>query len=200
MGLGQGNSSACKLPIRRLLIGAALAALTTSGASAANVVFYPGTDFSKAPTTISFGGGVANFTFSYINDGETADAVTTGGNGLVNSFQFFSPLMPVAFQLGSPIGETGYGFSAFTTPAGIAYSIAEDSIGLEYFLPDGVHYGYVTTLGPEILQYGFNDTPGAFIATGAGVPEPGTWAMLLTGFGLLGGLARYSRRANALAM
>jgi hypothetical protein len=200
MQLSNSGTAHPKSLSRQLLIGAALLVLSTGAASAGNIVFYPSTDFSKAPTTISFGGGSATYTFSYINDGETADAVTTGGTGLINSFAFLGPDRPIAFELGAPIGETGYNeFSAFTTPIGIDYSIAEDSIGLEFMLADGIHYGYVTTLGPEILQYGYNDTVGASIATGAGVPEPGVWAMLLVGFGAIGGLSRLSRRTVATA-
>lgn len=170
--------------------------MMTGGAQAANVVFYPGTDFSMTPTTISFGGGAATYTFSYLNDGYTADAVSTGGTGLINSFAFLGPERPIAFELGAPIGETGYpDFTAFTSPIGIDYSIAEDSIGLEFTLADGIHYGYVTTLGPEILQYGYNDTVGASIETGAGVPEPNTWAMLIVGLGMMGRAYRFKRRS-----
>jgi hypothetical protein len=87
-------------------------------------------------------------------------------------------------------------FTAFPSPPGIAYSIAEDSIGLEFQMADGVHYGYVTTLGPEVLQYGFNSVAGAPIATGAAAPEPATWAMLVIGFGGLG-LAAFARQSRA---
>lgn len=36
-------------------------------------------------------------------------------------------------------------------------------------------------------------------AVTAAVPEPGTWAMMLVGFGLVGGAARYRRRSTTLA-
>jgi PEP-CTERM motif len=112
--------------------------------------------------------------------------VSTGGDGMLNAFP-----APISFALGTVIGDTGYGFSPFTTPTGIAFSIAETSIGLEFSLPDGVHYGFATTLGPEVVAYGFNSTPGAFIAT-TGVPEPATWVLLIAGLGSLAALA--SRR------
>jgi PEP-CTERM motif len=183
---------------RTAAISVALLAFSAGAANAANVVFYPGTDFSSNPATISFGGGAASYTFSYINDGYTADAVSTAGTGLINSSTFPGPgPQPIPFELGTFIGDNGYDtFTAFPSPAGIDYSIAEDSIGIAFQLADGIHYGYVTTLGPEILQYGYNDTVGASIATGAGVPEPTTWALLLAGFGLVGVSSRFKRRVS----
>jgi hypothetical protein len=169
-----------------------LCALSMARAEAKNVVLNPDADFSSAPFTISLG-GAATYTFTYINDGLTADAVSTGGAALVNSFLG----VPIPFELGTPIGGNGYdSFTAFPSPAGILYSIAEDSIGLEFQLPDGVHFGYVTMLGPEVIQYGYNDTPGASIATGAAAPEPATWVMFIVGLGVLGALGRRSAKAS----
>ena len=71
---------------------------------------------------------------------------------------------------------------------GIPFSIAETSIGLKFSLPDGVHYGFATTLGPELIAYGYNSTPGGFIAT-TGVPEPATWVLLIAGLSALGAVA-----------
>ena len=181
-----------------LCLSAGLVALAAARCEAASVVVSPDADFSATPYTISFGGGAATFTFTYINDGYTADAVSTGGNGLVNSSTFPGPgPQPIAYELGASIGDDGYTmFTAFPSPAGIAYSIAEDSIGLEFQTADGVHYGYVTTLGPEVLQYGFNSVAGAPIATGAAAPEASTWAMLVIGFGCLG-LGAFAKQSRA---
>ena len=158
-----------------------------ANAKADVLLFYPGADFSSTPYTISLGGGTATYTFTDISATSTdpliQDAVATGGDGLLNSF-----LAPVSFQLGAVIGDTGYGFAAFPAAAGIGFSVAETSIGLEFSLPDGVHYGFATTLGPEVISYGYNSTPGAFIAT-TGVPEPATWVLLIAGLGALGAVA-----------
>jgi hypothetical protein len=148
------------------------------------LLFYPDASFSSTPYRMSFGGGTAAYTFTDISSSSTdqliEDAVATGGDGSVNSFS-----TPVSFGLGTVVGDTGYGFAMFPIATGIAFSIAETSIGLKFSLPDGVHYGFATTLGPEVLPYGYNSTPGGFIAT-TGVPEPATWVLLIVG---LGGLA-----------
>ncbi len=39
-----------------------------------------------------------------------------------------------------------------------------------------------------------------FEVAAAAVPEPGTWAMMLVGFGMIGGTARYRRRKTSLAI
>jgi hypothetical protein len=157
------------------------------GARAAIILSSLDADFSAAPYTISFGGGAATYTFTDVDEPSTEPltvaAVSTGGDGLVNAV--FG--QPIAFQLGTVVGATGYGFAAIPTPAGIPDSIAEDSIGLKFSLPDGIHYGFVTTLGPEVVLYGYNTAPGGFITVG--VPEPATWVMMLVGFGVFGAAA-----------
>jgi hypothetical protein len=173
-----------------LIVGLAGASLTS--AEAANVVVAPNAGFSAAPFTITLGSGtdVATYTFSVIpeNDGVTIDQVSTGGDALVSSFVS----TPVPYQADILIGADG-AFMAFPSPAPILYSASLDNIGLEFRLPDGVHFGYVTTFGPEVLRYGYNQTPGGAIATEAGVPEPATWAMLLIGQGALGLAVRATR-------
>jgi PEP-CTERM motif len=156
-------------------------------ASAAIILSSPHADFSAAPYTISFGGGAAAYTFTDVDepstDPLTVAAVSTGGSALVNAVLG----QPIAFQLGTVVGATGYDFAPLPTPAGIPDSIAEDSIGLKFSLPDGIHYGFVTTLGPEVILDGYNTTPGGFITVG--VPEPATWVMLIIGFGVFGAVA-----------
>lgn len=163
---------------------------TSMAARAAIVFFQPDADFSAAPYTISFAGGAATYTFTDIYDPSTdpltVAAVSTGGTAMVNSFLG----QPIAFQLGALVGATGYAFAPLPAPTGIPFSIAEDSIGLEFSLADGVHYGFVTTLGPEVIQYGYNTTPGGLITIGA--PEPATWVMLIVGFGMMGAAAGLS--------
>jgi hypothetical protein len=171
-----------------LCVAAGIWTVTEADAKAAIVLTQPGADFSAAPYTISFGAGAATYTFTDIYDPSvdplTVAAVYTGGNAMVNSFLG----QPIAFQEGALIGATGYPFSALPTASGIPYSIAQDSIGLAFSLTDGIHYGFVTTLGPEVILYGYNTTPGGFITVG--VPEPATWVMFIVGVSVFGALAR----------
>jgi hypothetical protein len=154
-------------------------------AKAAIVLSSPDADFSGAPYTITFGGGAATYTFTDIYDPSTdpltVSAVSTGASAMVNSFLG----QPIAFQLGAVIGATAYDFAPIPTPTGIPYAIAQDSIGLKFSLSDGTHYGFVTTLGPKVIAYGYNTTPGGLITIG--VPESPTWIMLIVGFGVIGG-------------
>jgi hypothetical protein len=169
-------------------LAVALAAFSTISAEAANVVMFPDAGFSSGPYTIAFGSGTDSATYTFTYDAaEGVDQVSTGGDGSVNSFLS----LPVPYELGASIPNGVYKtFTAFPTAASILYSASVDSIGLEFQLSDGIHYGYVTTFGPEVLQYGYNNTPGGFIATGSGVPEPSTWALLIIGLGALGLAAR----------
>jgi hypothetical protein len=187
----------CRELIAAGLVGLAGASLTS--AKAANVVVTTNADFSVAPFTITLGSGidVATYTFSVIpeNDGVTIDQVSTGGDGLVSSFVS----TPAPYQADILIGADSK-FLAFPSPAPILYSVSLDNIGLEFQLPDGLHFGYVTTFGPEVLQYGYNQTPGGPIATGSSVPEPATWAMMLVGFAGLGFAGYRASRRTAAAV
>ena len=172
-------------------------AISMAGANAANVVFFPNADISTMPYVISLDGG-ATFTFTDINDVADTyiDAVATGGNALVDSFIGY----PIPFQQDILVSDAD-SFSAFSSPTGILYSNGLVSVGLEFQLSDGVHFGYATVFGPEVVQYGYNSTPGAGIGTGAAAPEPATWVMLIIGLGSLGALARFgNKRASRIAL
>jgi PEP-CTERM motif len=169
-------------------------AISMADARAANVVVFPNADISTTPYVISLDGGASTFTFSDIND--AADTfivgVSTGGNAMVDSFVGF----PAPFQQDALISDSD-SFSAFANPTGILFSNGLVSIGLEFQLSDGVHFGYATVFGPEVVQYGYNETPGAPITTLAPAPEPATWVMMIVGLAALGALAR---RGNKSAM
>jgi hypothetical protein len=183
-------------------IAVGFCALAMADAQAANVVFYPNADISATPYVISLDGGAATFTFTDIDDTVDTyiDAVSTSGNALVDSY-LGTPGLPQPFQQDILISDSD-SFSAFSSPTGVLFSNGLVSIGLEFQLPDGAHFGYATVFGPEVVQYGYNPTPGAPIGTGAAAPEPTTWVMLIIGMGALGaltGLGKNRARRNALA-
>jgi hypothetical protein len=189
------------MDIRKRLLGTSAAsflvvgvcAFTMAGAEAANVVFYPNADISTTPYVINLDGGAATFTFTDINDvvDTYIDGVSTTGNAMVDSY-LGSPGLPQPFQQGVLVSDSDP-FSAFTSPAGILFSNGLVSIGFEFDLPDGVHFGYATLFGPEVVQYGYNAAPGAAIATGAAVPEPTTWLTLIIGLGAVTALTRFGK-------
>jgi hypothetical protein len=172
-------------------------AICLPGAKAANVVFVPNADISTTPYVISLDGGASTFTFTDMND--AADTfivgVSTGGNAMVDSFLGF----PAPFQEGALVSDSD-SFSAFTSPTGILFSNSLVSIGLQFQLSDGIHFGYATVFGPEVVQYAYNETPGAPIATLASAPEPATWVMMIVGLGGLGALARSEKQRRRMVM
>ena len=125
------------------------------------------------PLTISFGGGMAKYTFTTADTGNgTGLAVATGGDGEVSSF-----LGGVSdFYAGSAIdGSELYGFFAFPTASVIPNSASDDYIGLSFTLADGMHYGYAEVNGSTVVAEGYNATPEALTTTGAvdTGPQPG---------------------------
>jgi PEP-CTERM motif len=172
-------------------------AMSMAGARATNVIFSPNADISLAPYVISLDGGAVTFTFTDINDTADTfiDAVSTGGNARVDSFVGF----PAPFQQDILISDAD-AFSPFPFPTGILYSNGLVSVGLNFQLADGVHFGYATVFGPEVVQYGYNSTPGEPIGTGASAPEPATWVMLIIGLGTIGVFGRFGRRTQGDVM
>lgn len=189
-----------------LLAGAAILVGAISTAQAGVIVTNSNVDFSTAPTTVTLSGGLASYTFTYLGyDGSsyTVDSVATGGNALVNSSSFPGPgEQPIPFSAGTDIGNNGYTtFTAFPGGAGIAYSIADVFIGLFFTLNDGGHYGYAELAGPTLVRFAYESSPGTPITTGAAatpVPEPSTWAMMLSVLGI-GGAVSLLRRRRASA-
>ena len=127
-----------------------------------------------------------------------------------------------AFLPGSPNAGIG-GYSTTPLP-GLSFAISGDGTGLEFSLANNLFtgpvsglggYGEYASLGSEVVlrlsqSFGYSvaggptfgpQRLGAVIIGGAQapVPEPATWAMLIMGFGLVGGAMRRRRPSVAFA-
>lgn len=107
-------------------------------------------------------------------------------------------LNPGAYQLASwGYGDADRNFNTYgANPGPVTFDSLGGrlaAVGTRYGMPGDA--GQLATLGDVgVTRYG----AGSFLA--GGVPEPATWAMMLAGFGLLGGLLRRQRRmASAVA-
>lgn len=60
-------------------------------------------------------------------------------------------------------------------------------------------YGIFNFNDPGVSRYIIDNFTGNFGSVEAGVPEPATWAMMIAGFGLVGGSMRSRRRGLAIA-
>jgi len=185
-----------------MAIAAVALLCTVSFAEAGVIITHQNVDFSASPFTVNLTGGLASYTFTYLGyDGSsyTVDSVSTGGNALVNSSGFPGPgQQPIPFSAGTDIGNNGYDvFTAFPMGAGIAYSIADDFIGLSFMLNDGQHYGYAEVAGPTLVRFAYESAVGTPITTGADateVPEPSSWTLMVGVLGIAGSLLLYRRR------
>ena len=112
---------------------------------------------------------------------------------------FTTPLSYLSFLWGSP--DT-YNLLTLVSDRG-AYTF--DVAGLDFPVRNGdqsfsQYVQFTTTMGETIRSVTFTNVPAVdafetanFNVTTA-VPEPGTWAMMLVGFGMMGASMRYRRR------
>lgn len=124
-----------------------------------------------------------------------------------------------------PVGSTGGISQALATIAGQTYTLSfallsdggtPNSFSVLFggsnplSLTNAPAFGYTTysynllaTSASTNLQFDFRDDPGFWgldnVSVTAAVPEPATWAMMLLGFGMMGGMLRYRRRSTKVA-
>lgn len=93
------------------------------------------------------------------------------------------------------ITEIGGGLAASGTNAPPANGRDSQAFSLSYS-----QTGYVLSWGPDGYDGGLDNIRFDVRATAVGVvPEPGTWALLILGFGIIGGAMRTSRRVRLTA-
>lgn len=188
------------------LFSAATAAVACSPASAAIVSLASNVDLSAQPSnsfTVPVGTG-SSYTFSYTAGSFSPVSIATNGNAQVfgNGFGSTNAAAPLQLDVVVPdqlsLGE----FFSINGSAPISFSIALVNVALRFTDAGQTYYGYAQVGGSFLNQLAINTTPGASIRTGepaaaAPVPEPATWAMMVAGFGLIGGALR-SRRKQAI--
>ncbi len=203
-----------ELMVSKIAVAAGLAfGLSVAAQAALPVYGNPGVENPTANTFVKLSDGdlVAYFvgaTAGLINDLGVFAGATDLGTGLSNAdplgtsfnYGFVAAGTTLTFYINTSDGDT---FSSDKTlnADGLnhAYSASYaggDTIGLATFAPGNyVYVGFEDLpdggdLDYDDIQFVFEDTV---------VPEPATWAMMITGFGLVGFAARRRRTAVAAA-
>lgn len=196
----------------RSILCVAAAALLTGTANAATIL---SENFESGPGAFTLNGNVALATGASYQPccGTPPDTSNTfvafgGGNnpsGNILSVSF-DTILGELYTVNFDYGALGGGSESLTLQAAgqsfVVNPIADNSLVTTFqpgtFVFTGI--GGSTTLN---IFSGGVDNVDAIIdnvrITGAAVPEPGTWAMMLLGFGGIGFAMRRSRRSGALA-
>lgn len=136
------------------------------------------------------------------------NAIATGGTGSFSSFTFgtLASFFPISFGSFTPgmtysITNGGGAIASFFSTARTSESISQQNGLTNYTINDS---GYASFTG-------FDDTPGFFLFTAnqsgavlgsfsatsvitSAAPEPGTWIMMIVGFGIVGASLRRRQR------
>lgn len=190
--------------MRTIILGLTMAmAAAVPAVAAIKTVGLGGVSYATTPYTYDFGGG-NSVTFSTTSDFFNPASVSTGGTTQIGSLgpPFYDPPQPTSYFFNRG-GGFGPGrefplFLSYASPAPVPFSIVEGLVGLRFDLGKGYQYGYADIAGSTLYGFRFETTPGASVPFGA-VPEPASWAMMITGFGIVGGGLRVRRRVPATA-
>jgi len=185
------------------IFGAAPAATQVLGATNVNVT---------SATTFTVGGQTFTFDFDPVAAAAFNPAtfsVQTGGTAQTSAFGGFLgiPLEPSLFFTSSNIfidGNLFPSFAAFPELTPIPFSLTPGDLALRTTVGADSFFGFARLNGDGTLNFAFESQPNVGITAGAAitgplaaaVPEPGTWAMMLLGFGAIGLAMRRSRRAT----
>lgn len=168
---------------------------------AAPVVTAVGTTYTaSSPYTFSF--GQSSFTLTGTGDPFAPTAISNGGTGQFKTI-FGSPTSEFVGR-GVVTFGSGDQYAAFAMPTPIRFSNGDNFIGLRATNATGqVFYGYAFTTNNVINSYAFETVAGQTITASAtippAVPEPATWAMMIGGFGAIGGAMRNRRRKTTVS-
>lgn len=197
--MGHNHINAAKAVLSSCAAVAAIA--LASPATAAPVLTTVNQDISSTPYTFSFMGG------SYTFDGsggfpDYLSVSTTGGAAVRTVFgqpsSDFTNRGTVVYD-----ANTLGGYASFPSPTTIRFTNGDNFIGLRVTSGGQNYYGYAFTTNSTFNGYAFETTPNTGItattAFPAAVPEPGTWALLILGFGAIGAAMRRKKHSVSAA-
>ncbi|WP_231639007.1 PEPxxWA-CTERM sorting domain-containing protein [Sphingomonas profundi] len=189
-----------KMTINALAVGAcSMLGLISTPASAANVVTAIGADLSASSYVFDFQGG--SFTFGFNGDyfGGGPLTISTANGGEVNTV-FGEPTTNFADNRGGPVTFGGsMQYAEFMDPTPIRFTNGDNFIGLRAVTRGGTYYGYAFSSNNVLNSIGFESNANSPVTAVAGVPEPTTWAMMLGGFGIVGGAMRRRRARTSVS-
>lgn len=184
-----------------LIAASSMLALTASAASATPTITTIGTDLSSSPYTFTYMG--SSFTFG--SNGQFFSGpitISTANGGEVNT-TFGEPTAYFADGRGGAVTfGPGMNFAPFASETPIRFSNGENFFGLRAVTGTGTFYGFAYTSDNVLNSIGFESVADAAITatTAAGaVPEPATWAMMIGGFGMVGGAMRRRKVATTVS-
>ena len=169
--------------MKRILLSAtaAIAALTIAPAAYADTITLTPTPtgeagfFGDAVTTP--GAFTRTFTFTLDRSGTISSGLITAGHNSQTRIDFVS-----AFLNGNPFAVGNVGF-----PGG--------NLGFGFLINAPVTPG-LQTITVNGISGGAGAFAGSVAFTAAAVPEPGTWAMMILGFGMVGFAIRRRRKLD----
>jgi len=174
-------------------------AFVASAGVAAPVITNIGADLSLSDFTFTQADG-AKFTFGFNGDffGGGPTTIRTAGGGEVNTI-FGQPTTNFVDR-GTVSFGPGMNFAAFETETPIRFTNGDNFIGLRALAANGeAFYGYAFTTNNMLNTIAFETSANTAITatTAAGVvPEPTSWAMMIGGFGMIGGAMRHRTRVS----
>lgn len=176
--------------------------LAVAPVQAAPVITTLNADLSTSPYTFSFLGG--SFTFTGTGGFPDYLAVSTSGGAAVRTV-FGSPSTDFTNRSTVVYDQNilgGYGsFPALTT---IRFTNGENFLGLRVTSGGQDYYGFAFTTDNVLNSFGFETAANTAITATtdlavAPVPEPASWAMMISGMALAGAMMRRRRAALRFA-
>ena len=196
--------------LHRLMLASATAALAiaATGASAATIINLDGlTDSSvdgSAANVVNLAAGTYKVTFT--QDQFTAFSRWSGNNGCDGAGQNCRQgwELSAGYKIGNDIktfgdadgtgnyGPTGTPDNGFYDSAAAAFAAGAASYSATFTLASATDVGFF------IYDDNVGDNRGGISLLVSAVPEPAAWAMMLAGFGLLGGVVRRRTRRTTV--